>query len=85
MCEHDSAALLLELVDGVNIGGEEGPLDRRDDVFHLLVERRHFLCEAGRIFELGHLQRLERARRGLCTRLLQHVTCEGHIDLLSLS
>ena len=58
-------ALLLDLVDPVDIGRMGRPLDGRDMVFDLLVERRGRLGDLVGIGEIRHGQHAETVRRRL--------------------
>jgi hypothetical protein len=57
MREDHGVARRLQLVDGLDVGRHERPLDRRDNVLHALIEMCSGALDLGRPFKRGHRQR----------------------------
>src|SRR5262249_51665072 len=52
MREHDGVARPFKLIDGVNVGSESWPLDRRDDARYALVKMRGVTRDLRRVGEV---------------------------------
>src|SRR5690348_12665126 len=63
MREHDCVARPLKLIDGVDVGSESWPLDRRNDARYALVEMRGLTRDLRRVGEVGQKGRGYRSLR----------------------